>query len=93
MTFIPQAGLDYWFPPCGPCAICGGPDKRHRLGDALYGAWRGGDSMEFIARDYDLRHLAVIANNVAYELAVRGHRRRPFRARPITGRIRLAPVR
>jgi hypothetical protein len=49
--------------------------------------------MEFIARDYDLRHLAVIANNVAYELAVRGHRRRPFRARPITGRIRLAPVR
>jgi len=29
------ATLDRHYPPCGPCAMCGGPDKRHRLWDAL----------------------------------------------------------
>ena len=27
--------LDRWFPRCGPCALCGHADKRHRL-------WEGG---------------------------------------------------
>lgn len=73
-----SANLDRWFPPCGPCGICGGPDKRHRLGDAIYGQWCAGDSTEVVARWLNLDRHAVIANNVEYELAVRAHRRRPF---------------
>lgn len=27
--------LDVFYPPCGPCALCGHHDKRHRLWDAI----------------------------------------------------------
>lgn len=29
------AKLDRYFPPCGPCAFCGGKDARHRVWDTL----------------------------------------------------------
>ena len=75
--------LDRWFPAAGPCGLCGGPDKRHRLGDMLYSRWRAGDSIDSLVRDYDwLSHTAIIANNVAYELSRRAHRRRPFQGLP-----------
>ena len=27
--------LDKYWPPCGPCALCGHEDKRHRIWDAI----------------------------------------------------------
>jgi hypothetical protein len=38
----------------GPCWVCGGPDKRHRLADALVENVRAGDSVEFVAAGYDV---------------------------------------
>jgi hypothetical protein len=29
------AALDQFYPPCGPCAFCDLPDKRHRLWDSM----------------------------------------------------------
>lgn len=48
------ATLDQWFPPCGPCAFCGFPDKRHRLWDMWIGMhYQGGDSAESIQCNWD----------------------------------------
>ena len=41
-------------PFAGECAFCGGPDKRHRMYDAIVECLRGGDSAELVARGYDL---------------------------------------
>ena len=43
--------LDDYFPPCGPCGICGGPDKRHRLWDAIRDRFRAGETAREIADD------------------------------------------
>jgi hypothetical protein len=53
--------IDVAFPYCGPCAFCGGPDKRHRLFDAMRGAYRAGDSVEAIADNYNVPVDAVRA--------------------------------
>ena len=50
--------LDKWFPPCGPCAFCGHPDKRHRLWDMLIDS---PDPPEMLANMYDLSLEAVQA--------------------------------
>ena len=50
--------LDKWFPPCGPCAFCGHPDKRHRMWDMLIDAQ---DSPEMLAKMYELPIEAVLA--------------------------------
>lgn len=42
--------LDKFYTPCGPCAFCGHPDKRHRLWDMFLDS---PDSVEQIAADYD----------------------------------------
>lgn len=44
--------LDLVGPFRGPCGICGGPDARHRMADAIAGCVRAGDSPESIAEDY-----------------------------------------
>ena len=52
------SSLDHWFPPRGPCAICGHRDARHRLWDTIM------DSPEDdrkIARDHELPIAAVQA--------------------------------
>jgi hypothetical protein len=47
------ARLDARFPQAGPCAFCGGSDKRHRLWDALDGGARA-DGIESTARWMDV---------------------------------------
>ena len=49
-----EPNYDLLGPFIGECAFCGGPDKRHRMYDAIVGCLRGGDSAEFLARGYDL---------------------------------------
>ena len=44
--------LDVLYPYAGPCAICGGPDKRHRLADAIVGEVRAGVSLEEASEEY-----------------------------------------
>lgn len=39
-------------PPHGPCGLCGGPDARHRVIDAIASRVRAGDSEEDVAADY-----------------------------------------
>lgn len=52
--------FDRHFPPAGPCALCGGTDKRHRLVDALRGMVAAGDEMREVAHDMDLPLEAVL---------------------------------
>jgi len=44
------SSLDKFYPPCGPCAFCGHPDKRHRLWDIFLD---DPESDENVAADYD----------------------------------------
>jgi hypothetical protein len=71
------AALDSAFPPCGPCLICGGPDKRHRLWDSLESEARVGAGPEALARNYRLSERKVRLIVAAFESARRGHRRLP----------------
>lgn len=48
------------YPYAGPCAFCGGPDKRHRMFDAIREAQRAGDPPEYLADAYDLTLEAVL---------------------------------
>ena len=57
----PGPALDRHFPRCGPCLMCGGADKRHRLWDAIADRRRGGETAKSIARDYRLPVAAVLA--------------------------------
>ena len=53
--------LDQWFPPHGPCALCGHPDARHRVFEAISSRYHAGDSLEDIAEDFDVVVEAVLA--------------------------------
>ena len=57
------ASLDAVLPPRGPCGLCGHPDARHRICDAVAERLRAGDTVADIATDYDLPEtdLAVVA--------------------------------
>ena len=44
--------VDEFMAPRGPCGMCGGPDARHRVLDAMVSCVRGGDSTEAVAEDY-----------------------------------------
>lgn len=46
--------LDLVGPLRGPCGICGGPDARHRMFDAIQEQVRAGDSPEHVASNYDV---------------------------------------
>lgn len=43
-----------FFPPAGPCAFCGWPDKHHRVYDAIKRRYLGGDPVASIAGDYGI---------------------------------------
>lgn len=43
----------------GPCWVCGGPDKRHRLADSLTECVRAGDSVEFVADGFGVPEATV----------------------------------
>ena len=49
-----EPNYDLLGPFAGECAFCGGPDKRHRMYDAVVACLRAGDSRESVARGYDL---------------------------------------
>jgi hypothetical protein len=70
------AELSERWPPSGPCAICGGPDKRHRLWDAVDMSGRL-DGVRFAAKDYSMSGGDVRLVMRAYEMARREHRRLP----------------
>lgn len=46
--------LDKHLPPRGPCALCGGPDARHRVVDSIRDSVKAGDSIASVARDFEL---------------------------------------
>lgn len=49
-----SALIDAEMPFAGPCGICGGPDKRHRVLDAVADCVRAGDSVASVAEAYGL---------------------------------------
>lgn len=49
------------YPFAGPCALCGGSDKRHRLADSIIENVRAGDSVRLVANAYDVSQEAVTA--------------------------------
>lgn len=51
--------VDEEMPPAGPCGICGGPDKRHRVIDAAIGMVMAGDHPAAVAEDYGLSEAFV----------------------------------
>ena len=52
MSRLPE-WVDEFMPFRGPCAICGGPDARHREVDAMLGAVRAGDPISVVADAYE----------------------------------------
>lgn len=49
------ATLDRFFPPCGPCAICGHKDARHRREfDPIIERFAAGETMKAIAVDREV---------------------------------------
>jgi hypothetical protein len=38
----------------GPCGLCGGPDRRHRVAEAILDRWTAGDTAVELAGDYGL---------------------------------------
>lgn len=59
MTGPTVAALDRWFPPRGPCGMCGHEDARHRLWDAILGRLDAGEPAPDVAQDYDVPLIAV----------------------------------
>ena len=53
--------LEKWFPYAGPCLICGGPDKRHRLWDCVMDFAATGDTAEQITDYYQYDFMPVEA--------------------------------
>jgi hypothetical protein len=75
--------LDRMRPPYGPCGICGGPDARHRLWDAIEGTVRLGGIRS--ARQYwpDIPAKGMRLICAAFDEARRRHA-------PLPGRYPLA---
>lgn len=55
--------LDPWYPPHGPCEICGmtGQDARHRAAEAVLGRLRAGEDEQAVAAGYGLEPDAIQA--------------------------------
>jgi uncharacterized protein (DUF433 family) len=55
--------LDAFFPPLGPCGICGTPglNQRHRVVDAIAGRLEAGEDPDEVAEDYGISEEAVDA--------------------------------
>lgn len=76
--------LDRIWPERGPCGICGGPDARHRLWDAIEGQARTKDGPHGTARWMDVSLRQVLIIMAAYDEA-------RFQHRPLPGRYPLPP--
>lgn len=76
MRTEPYSVLDVLQPFAGECGICGGPDKRHRLADAIVENVAAGDSIEHVAEDYDVAPDVVRALVAIRE---RNRKRRKYR--------------
>ena len=73
------ARLDALEPYRGPCGICGGPDQRHRLWDAVEEAHRL-KGIEWVRKDWtDLSLVQVRTLRAAYDEARRLHAPLPGR--------------
>ena len=61
--------LDKYYPPCGPCMICGHEDKRHRLWDTFISMSAGGDSPEMIAGCFNepVEHIKAVLSLRPYK--------------------------
>ena len=67
-----------WSPPLGrhrgPCGLCGAPDARHRVADAMVERYLAGDDLKLIAYDYDAAQpelAELVTAGLAYEIARR----------------------
>lgn len=62
-------------PHRGKCGLCGCPDARHRIADAMVSRYLAGDDLQLIANDYDVTdHQSLgelVASGLAYEVARR----------------------
>lgn len=68
-----SAAFDALGPHRGPCGLCGDPDRRHRVADAIVDRVRAGDSEEDCADDFgvteaDVRQLVYFADAPATRL-------------------------
>ena len=66
-------------PFSGPCGLCGHPDRRHRIADALVSLTLAGEAPEDISADHEMpveSVIAVTSTGVAAELARRAARGR-----------------
>ena len=45
--------------PAGPCLVCGHPDKRHRMWDAIRDRFLAGESLAALARDYAVPQVGI----------------------------------
>jgi hypothetical protein len=57
--------VDVHLPPCGPCGLCGGPDARHRVLDAIASRLAAGEEVASVADDYG--YPAEFINRIAAE--------------------------
>lgn len=73
--------LDLLYPFAGPCAICGGPDKRHRLADSLIEQARAGDSPAMLARAYSVGGWEMTEQTVTALVEYAAKRTRQHKAR------------
>lgn len=61
-------------PHRGPCGLCGCPDSRHRIADAMVGRYLSGDDLQRIAYDYDISQpdlAELVLAGLAYDVARR----------------------
>ena len=72
MTFSKKkiAELDKFYAPCGPCGICGGPDKRHRLWDVMMDSPES-DEQFASAYEVDVGHVRAVRQIRPYRRARR----------------------
>lgn len=63
----------------GPCMICGGPDQRYRLADALVEMVGAGDSPEFVAAAYGLTDVTPETIRALVAIRERNRARHRFR--------------
>ena len=59
------AALDQFYPPCGPCAFCDLPDKRHRLWDSMIDS---PDDDKAVAWEFDttIEHVRAVRRVLPY---------------------------
>jgi hypothetical protein len=67
--------LDKYYAPCGPCALCGHRDKRHRLWDAFLTLSENGYSPDEISEEHDvsIEHVEAVLLILPYRRGGSAH--------------------